>query len=215
MKNITTAFEFKDDRVYVNSSTMCEFLSSQVVPAIGLQNSEIRLDAKFHRLSNKNGIMRCQETPDESSAVSEIAAEFRLVSDSRNYYVYFLEGQEPVAKRISSRYEIKNLKLLSEYAGSCRIMISDIRSLIENTIEANKRLHQATFPQKEIKVINLYMKRFPLGPVPERKGWNTLDIRHIGSRNHNNGFATLNSFSFAELGIPAFEMCYFLPGVGL
>jgi len=215
MIDIATTFEYKDDRAYVHASTMCEFLSSRVVPAIGLQASEIRLDARFHRFFSKNGIMRCQETPDESSAVTEFAAEFRLVSGSRIYYAYLLEGQKPVVSRISSRYEIEDLKLLSPYAGSCRIMINDIRSLSENTIEANKRLHQATFPQKEVKVINVYMKRFPLGPVPKRKGWYTLEIRHTGSRNHNNGLATLNSLSLAEHDIPAFEMSYFLPGVGV
>ena len=215
MIDIVTDFAYKDERTYVHSTTMCEFLSTRVVPAIGLQASDIRLDARFHRVVAKNGIMRCQETPEEPGAFPELAAEFRLISGSRMHYAYFLEGQKPVVTRISSRYEIEDLRLVSPYAGSCRIMISDIRSLLENTIEANKRFHQATFLQKGIKVVNLYMKRFPLGPIAKEKGWYTLEIRHIGSRNHNNGLATLNSLSLAEIDIPAFEMCYFLPGVGI
>ena len=213
MIDIATNFEYKDKRTYVHSSTMCEFLSRRVVPVLGVQECNIRLDARFHRLAINNGIMHCHEGPKDLRKSSDVAAEFRISSGSQIFHVYFFEGQKPVVSRISSRYEIEDLKLISPFAGSCRIKIINTRSLLENTIEANKRLHQATFPRKEIKVINLYMKRFPLGFMPQRKGWYTLVIRHIGSRSHNDGLTTLNTLSWAELDIPAFDMCYLLPGV--
>jgi len=210
---VETSFEFKDDRTYVNSSTICEFLSSRVVPVLGMNLPGVPLDARFHRLVVNNGIMHCQQMRNDSGSISQAACEFRLGSGYEVFYVYFFEGEAPVLHRIASNYVIQDLKLLSPYSGSCQIMVSDTRSLLENTIEANKRLHQNTFPQKEFKVINLYMKRFPLGFVPKRKGKYALEIRHVGSRSHKDGLATLNSFSFPELDIPDFEMCYLLLGV--
>ncbi len=215
MIEIATKFVYKDARTYVNSSTLCEYLSSQIVPAIGLQNSEILLDARFHKLITRNGIMRCQDARESSNDSFEPSAEFTLAAGSKNVFVYFLEGQDPVLDRMSSTYEIKDLELLSPYAGSCRIMIRDIRSLLENTIEANKRLHLATVTDKNIKVINLYMKRFTLEPVSEKKDPAVLQIRHMGTRVYNDGIATLNSFSLPELGMPDFQMCYFLQGISL
>ncbi len=215
MIDIPTDFEFKDERTYVNSSTLCEFLGEQVVSALGLRAADMRLDARFHRLVTKNGIMRCQEVQNELRSNSEFAAEFRLVSGSQIFYVYFLEGETPVVKRIATNYEVEDLKFLSPFAGSCRIKIGNALSLFENIIEANKRLHQATFTQKQIKVVNLYMKKFPFELMPNSKDWYTLNIRHIGARSHNDGVTTLNKFSFVELDIPAFEMCYFVPGVAV
>jgi hypothetical protein len=211
--DIETDFEFKDDRTYVHSSTICEFLSSRVVPSFGMNPPGTLLDARFHRAVVKNGIMHCQKVRNDSRLRFQVACEFRLVSGVQIFHVYFFEGEAPVLHRVASNYIIEDLKLLSPYAGSCQIMVSDTRSLLENTIEANKRLHQNTFPQKELKVMNLYMKGFPLGFVPKRKGKYTLEIRHVGSRVHKDGLATLNSFSFAELDIPAFEMCYLLVGI--
>ena len=214
MNEFRTEFAYKDARTYINSSTLCEFLASEVAPAIGLQDCEIRLDARFHKVVKMNGIMRCQETREPSAGASEFGVEFVLDAAPQVFYVYFAEGREPVLSRMATLYEIEDLELISPYAGSGRIMIRDIRSLLENTIEANKRLHQATCPDREVKVINLYMKRFPLAPVPRLDDWTVLKIQHLGTRNYGHGIATLNTFSLPESGLPEFRMCFFLPGVG-
>ncbi|RJR40149.1 MAG: hypothetical protein C4576_20390 [Desulfobacteraceae bacterium] len=213
MVDIVTDFAFKDDRSYLHSTTMCEFIGLKVLPALGMNSPAILLDARFHRIAAKNGIIRCLEKQAKPGVYPGLAAEFKLSSGSSVHYAYFLENESPVRERVQSNYQIEDLKLATPFGGSCRTMITDLRSLLENTIEANKRFHQATLPQKGIKVVNLFMKRFPLYPIFSRKGWYTLNIRHIGSRRHDNGIATINLLSFAEEDIPAFEMCYFLPGV--
>lgn len=210
--DLATNFEYKGDRMYVHSTTMGEFLGEHICPLIGLNAADIRLDAQFHRVVTKNGIMRCQEVPMQSRSHAEIAAEFRLVSSAKTYYAYFIEGDKPVESRIDPKYDIEDWNNPAPFTGSCRINISSTRAILENTIEANKRLHQAAFGDRPIKVINLYMKKFPL-EIQGDGVLHTLNIRHIGARHHNEGLTTLNKFSFVGLDIPAFEICYFIPGV--
>lgn len=210
--DISTDFEYKDDRTYVHSSTLCEFVSDSVCPQLGINAADIRLDAQFHRVVTNNGIMRCQDAPNESRAHTEIAAEFRLVHGGKMHYIYFIEGDKPVEKRIRTKYNIEDLQNTAPFEGSCQIDVSNTLALLENTIEANKRLHQAAFMGRSVKVVNMYMKKFPLG-VRSDNTMRALNIRHIGARNHNDGLTTLNRLSFVDSDIPAFEMCYFIPGV--
>ena len=215
MLDLVTNFSYKDDRSYINSSTMCAFLGEMVVPALGLQAVDTRMDAQFHRPATMNGVMRCQEAPSDMRSSPAIAAEFRLTSGTKNFYIYFIEDQKPISNWTDTKYEIQDLKLLSPFAGSCHININNELSFFENIIEANKRLHQYTLDDKKINVINLYMKKIPLGLMYQKKGMYLLNIQHIGSRSHNDGLATINEFSFAELNLSTFQMCYSMPGVTL
>lgn len=215
MPDFLTDFAYKDERPYIHSSTMCAFLGEKVVPALGLQTVGVRMDVQFYRVATKNGVMRCQAAPSDMRSNPAVAAEFRLVSDAEIFYVYFVEGEDPILNRENAKYEISDLIVAAPFAGSCRIRAASMLSLFENIIEANKRLHMATLHDNTIRVINLYMKKLPLGFLSAQEGMLSMDVRHIGSRTHNDGIATINEFSFGELTIPPFQMCYFIPGVAL
>lgn len=215
MPDFLTAFACKDERSYIHSSTMCAFLGESVAPALGLQTAGVQMDAQFYRVATKNGVMRCQEAPSDMRSNPAVAAEFRLVSDAGIFYVYFIEGEAQVVTRVNAKYEISDFISEAPFSGSFRIGAANLLSIFENIIEANKRLHMATLHDNTIKVINLYMKKFPLGFLYAQKGMLSLNVRHLGSRTHNDGIATINEFSFEELNIPPFQMCYFVPGVAL
>lgn len=215
MPDFLTAFSYKDERSYIHSSTMCAFLGENVVPALGLQAVDVQIDAQFYRVATRNGVMRCQDAPSDMRSNPTVAAEFRLVSDSGIFYVYFIEGEDQIVTRVDTKYEISDLVLEAPFSGFCRIGAANLLSMFENIIEANKRLHMATLHDNTMKVINLYMKKFPLGSLYAQKGILSLSVRHIGSRTHNDGIATINEFSFGELNISPFQMCYFIPGVAL
>ncbi|OHE76674.1 MAG: hypothetical protein A3F67_00920 [Verrucomicrobia bacterium RIFCSPHIGHO2_12_FULL_41_10] len=194
---------------------MGAFVGEVILPALGLQAVNTRMDAQFHHLATRNGVMRCQEAPSDMRSSLAIAAEFRLTSGTKNFYIYFIEDEKPVSNRTKTQYDIQDLELLSPFSGSCHININNELSFFENIIEANKRLHQCTLNDKKIKVINLYMKKIPLGLMVQKKGMYRLNIRHIGSRSHNDGLATINEFSFEGLNFPTFQMCFLMPGATL
>lgn len=212
MIEIPTDFSYKGDRTYVHSTTMGEFLSARVCPQLGLKATEVLLDAQFHRVVTKNGVMRCLDAPNQLCTHAEIAAEFRLVSGAKTYHVYFIEDDKPVESRIDPKYEIEDWQNPTPFEGTCRINISSTRAFFENTIEANKRLHQAAYANKLVKITNLYMKKVPLGIRSDDRLY-TLKIRHLGARTHNDGLTTLNKFSFVGMDIPEFQMCYFVSEV--
>jgi hypothetical protein len=214
MMDIRTDFEFKDARTYINSSSLCEFLVERVMPEIGL-DIHAKLDARFHLVATRNGVMRCQTMPIDPDAGLEVTAEFRLESDGGKFYVYFIESDEPVGRRVSSNYDVEGMKLNASFEGDCRIKIDGARSLFENVIEANKRVHQLSFEPRQVKVVNAYMRKFPLALLSAPHGWYDLKIRNAGTRTHNEGTTTLNKLSFVGLDTPEFEMCYLIPGAVL
>lgn len=209
---LATNFSFKDDRTYVHSSTMLEFLSDNVCKELGLTASNVTFDARFHSVATKNGIMLCQEHKKSGKLDNEVAAEFVLESPGGKYFIYFLENGGPVSDRVQTDYKIFDWIIGDRFEASCRVGIDDNHCYLENIIEANKRVHQAAFLGKSVKVINLYMKKAPLAlqtPSAECK----LSIKHLSSRTHDGGIMTLNRLLLEDINTPAFDVCYFIPGV--
>lgn len=211
MLKLDTNFTYKGSRTYIHSSSLSELVAEEVVPALGLKLKDVKLDAQFHHVATKNGAIYCQE---EARSDLDTAADFRLAALGKIFYCYFVEEGRAAEKSPNPQYTIENFESTSAYTGTCAIDTSTPLTLLENVIEANKRLHLLAAPGKEVKVSNLYMKKFPFEMVAKNAKLSALEIRHIGSRRHKNGIATINELFFAQIPESTFQMCYYVEGVG-
>jgi hypothetical protein len=168
------------------------------------------MDVKFHRLIRANGrfgIGRASDRPWEGV----VDAEFILYDSKEFIYGFFEEDPTlQVDKRIRSNPIIENLRLTEKFAGECLIAFEGLASLLENIIEANKRVHVLTIgsPATELSVLNMYMRRFPVGLNPPASGKVILRIDNISSRTQEGATVTLNRLTIPELCSDDFELSY-------
>lgn len=211
MLKLDTNFTYKGSRTYIHSSSLSELVAEEIVPALGLKLKDVKLDAQFHHVATKNGAIYCHE---EAHSDLDTAADFRLAALGKIFYCYFVEEGRAAEKSPNPQYTIENFECTSAYAGTCMIDTSTSLALLENVIEANKRLHLLAAPGKEMKVSNLYMKKFPFEVVDKSAKLSELKIRHIGLRHHKNGIATINELFFTHIPKSTFQMCYYVEVVG-
>lgn len=218
MKEFKSNFEFKDDRNYVHSSTLIEDICRLVY---GNFYSEEKwempmVDAKFHKPILFNGKFLISE---DSSILSEnisVSADFRFYDGKHNINAVFVEDEElNVVRRIKTSYSIEDVVLERDFSGLCKIACPNRAAFTENILEANKRIHLLTLKDKctDLKVINLYIKRFPVYLSIENYDYILLKIENIGVRPRDGSLATLNSLYFPQLQSERFEMAYIVEGL--
>ena len=217
MKEFKTDFEFKDSRNYVHSTTMIEDLCGFIYGYIDPEDKwEMpKIDAKFHKEVLCNGKFLITENISELPEGGFASADFRFYDATRSTYAAFIEDKEiSVTKRIKTNYRVEDIVLEKDYSGTCRIACSDRVAFTENVIEANKRMHLLTLKDKNktLKVINLYMKKFPVF-VPSESKELLLKIENINVRQREGSLATLNSFHFPDMQFVRFEMAYIVEGL--
>lgn len=217
MKEFKTDLEFKDSRNYVHSTTMletlCGFIYGNIYPEDKWEMPKI--DAKFHKEVLCNGKFLIAEDISKLPESGTASADFRFYDATRSIYAAFIEDKGiSVTKRIKTNYRIEDIVLEKDFFGTCRIGCADRSAFTENVIEANKRIHLLTLRDKNkvLKVINLYMKKFPAF-VPNEAKELLLKIENISVRQREGSIATLNSFYFPDVQSIRFEMAYVVEGL--
>ena len=217
MKEFKTDFEFKDNRNYVHSTTMIEYLCRLIYGNFYPESEwEMhKIDAKFHKEVLCNGKFLIAEDISELPESGTASADFRFYDGNRSIHAVFIEDKgASVTKRIKTNYRIEDIVLEKVFSGTCRIGCADRAAFIENVIEANKRLHLLTLRDKSktLKVINLYMKKFPAF-VPDEAKELLLKIENISVRQREGSLATLNLLYFPDVQSIRFEMAYVVEGL--
>ena len=217
MKEFKTDFEFKDNRNYVHSTTMIEYLCRLIYGNFYPESEwEMhKIDAKFHKEVLCNGKFLIAEDISELPESDTASADFRFYNATRSIYAAFVEDKgASVTKRIKTNYRVEDIVLEKDFSGTCRIGCPDRAAFTENVIEANKRMHLLTLKDKNksLKVINLYMKKFPAF-VPDEAKELLLKIENISVRQREGSLATLNSLYFPNVQSIRFEMAYIVEGL--
>ena len=156
----------------------------------------------------------------ENSSISSenisVSADFRFYDGIHNITAVFVANEEAnVVRRIKTSYSIRDVVLEKDFSGTCKIGCPNRAAFTENIIEANKRIHLLTLKDKktDLKVINLYMKRFPVYLSIENYDYILLKIENISVRLRDGILATLNSLYFPQLQSERFEMVYTVEGL--
>jgi len=217
MKEFKTDFEFKDNRNYVHSTTMIEYLCRLIYGNFYPESEwEMhKIDAKFHKEVLCNGKFLIAEDISELPESDTASADFRFYNATRSIYAAFVEDKgASVTKRIKTNYRVEDIVLENDFSGTCRIGCPDRAAFVENVIEANKRMHLLTLKDKNksLKVINLYMKKFPAF-VPDEAKELLLKIENISVRQREGSLATLNSLYFSNVQSIRFEIAYVVEGL--
>ena len=217
MKEFKTDFEFKDNRNYVHSTTMIEYLCRLIYGNFYPESEwEMhKIDAKFHKEVLCNGKFLIAEDISELPESDTASADFRFYNATRSIYAAFVEDKgASVTKRIKTNYRVEDIVLENDFSGTCRIGCPDRAAFAENVIEANKRMHLLTLKDKNksLKVINLSMKKFPAF-VPDEAKELLLKIENISVRQREGSLATLNSLYFPNVQSIRFEMAYIVEGL--
>jgi len=217
MKEFKTDFEFKDNRNYVHSTTMiedlCRLIYGNFYPESEWEMHKI--DAKFHKEVLCNGKFLIAEDISELPESDTASADFRFYNATRSIYAAFVEDKgASVTKRIKTNYRVEDIVLENDFSGTCRIGCPDRAAFVENVIEDNKRMHLLTLKDKNksLKVINLYMKKFPAF-VPDEAKELLLKIENISVRQREGSLATLNSLYFPNVQSIRFEIAYVVEGL--
>ena len=216
---VKTDFEFKGSRTYVHSSTLMEALCRIIHAHFHGEEDWDRpsVDAQFHQEIIANGVMTVSEDRESLGGIKSPPAVMRFYDGIKSISAVFVpDPGAKVVRRIDPEYRIEGIALEEEFSGTCRIDGSSRVALVENVIEANKRIHLKTLEGRgtALKVVNLYVKRFPVGLPGSRGGEKLLlKIENQGVRRRGDSVATLNTLKFPEIQGDAFEMCFVVYGL--
>ena len=219
MKEFITNFEFKNNRNYVHSTTMIEQLRVFVYEDFQHRDKwELpKIDAKFHKEVLYNGKYLIAEDLSELPESRTVSADFRFYDRNQSIYAVFIEDKAVnVVRRIKTNYSVEDIVMERDFCGTCKIGCPSSKAYVENMIEANKRIHLLTLKEEKngLKVINLYMKKFPFyPPVTSEEKAVMIRIENISIRYREGSVATLNSLYFPQLVTERFEMAYIVEGL--
>ena len=218
MKEFKTDFEFKDNRNYVHSTTLLECLYKLVLENIYTKEKwkMPKVDARFHKEVLFNGRFLVSEDNTTIPEYSSTSATFRFYDKDHSIMAVFTEDKEVnVVHRVKTRYSVEDIIMERDFSGICKIGCNNRIAFTENIIEANKRIHLITLKDRgvNLKVINLYMKGFPIYHYIEECDYLFLKIENISVRPRAGSLATLNSLYFPQLQSERFEMAYIVEGL--
>jgi hypothetical protein len=205
-------FEFKDDRTYVHGSTLIEWCWRVARDQAGADRwSQPCVDATFTRWVHANGVFWTAEDAKSLPERQRLSALFRVYDARRAVWLGFEEQPEwVVERRVNTTRRIDDCRLLGSFSGSCLIDARSLPVLLENVLEANKRLHLLSVADRgRPAVINAYMRRFPLAPTgrdtPVR-----LDVENVSCKELGGTIATMNRLICSEVAPEPFEISYML-----
>ncbi|MGL1930796.1 MAG: hypothetical protein OCC45_03425 [Desulfotalea sp.] len=216
-KEYKSDFEFKDKRKYVHSSTLLEEFIDLIYSKLCIiekRRNSPKIKAMFYREINKNGVFRLSEETANLAVDNEASASFTLSDSEKPINAVFIEDEnENISRRVRTDCKIGKILLHDKFGGTCIIGCETQKAFIENVIEANKRIHLKSLNdhKMEMKVVNMYMKKFPAClPIDGSLDRNEveLQIKNVSYRNQENSFLTLNSLSFPGGKINSFEVAF-------
>ena len=210
MHSVRSDFPFKDQRDYVHGSSLgetCWELAQSVIPAGEWDRP--RLDATFSRLARTNGTLWVAGTQDDLPPRDRLSSWFRIFDPLRVIWIGFEEDpSSPIERRIPTSRRIEDCRLTGPFAGTCRIDVSSTTVLLENMLEANKRLHLQTVSERGVPaVLNAYMRRAPLLPGD---GFAEISIENMSQREMDGAIATLSRLHCPAVSPDPFEIAFML-----
>jgi hypothetical protein len=219
IREYNSDFEYKDKRNYVHSSTLVSDFSELILLnyySIDKWDNPV-IDAKFTEVIQSNGIFRLVEGDGSLGKKNPISAKIVFYDKNIKISAVFIENKsQMISRRIATNYGVSDVVLNEDFSGTCSVECNSLDETVENVIEANKRIHLLTLAGKgdQQKVVNVYMKKFPV-TLPEEKTKNRvlLKIKNTGVRYQNKSVTTLNSFSFQDSETECFEIAYKVTGL--
>jgi len=209
------SFNFIDDREYVNSSSIIQYIWLSIEPYLSSHSKQdIFIDIRFHQVLKSNAKFIVFDEYQDFSEVKHIVSEGVVYTENMKLYYCLLEDVgNDVIKNEQFEYCV-NIDHAGNYEGLCTIGIDDANSYISNIIEANKRVHKITqCKNSKLEIINLYMKKLPLLHITkdfEKKA--TLLIENLGVREHGNDITTLNRIKLPEFSDLQFDIAFLIKG---
>jgi hypothetical protein len=208
-----TSFNFVNNRPYVHSSTIIDYIWKNVEPFISIDSRQIFLmDIQFREELKSNAKIIIFDTHQDISKINDLSVMCKVYSENLRLYIYLFEEKKSIiVNNIDIDYTIKEEKISDNYSGSCVISGQNSFKLISNIIEANKRIHQLTHLQnKDLKVINLYMKKFPINIFCKSLDEVKILIQNLNISDYKGDNATLNRIKFIDGFASDFEVAFLL-----
>jgi len=176
-----------------------------------------KIDASFHKKLVTNGMFYFFDESEERKKNNTTAATFKIYSGNSTVSVQFdADKNQAVTKNCKTNYLVSEIVQTRPFEGSCMIGCSSYRALIENIIEANKRIHLLTLKDngKNPEVINLYMKNCPFVLDSEKFNKKTgIEITNQSTRQLIGSIMTLNSVVFPGIDVDPVEISYIVNGI--
>jgi len=220
-KQVETNFWFVDSRNYVHSSSIVEEIARHVFQHFYSEESwqSPMVDVFLREEISTNGSFILTEDRNLLREKDLGSCFIKFYDSNKMVFGLFIEDNSSVIiSRIRTNYVIEDLDLTGRFSGKCYIDCTTRPALVENVIEANKRLHLMSIGDRSSspRVVNLYMKRFPVS-IPQERVLNPhrvqMRIENIGMREGDVSISTLCSFSFPEIAQISFEIAFIVYGV--
>ena len=212
---------YKNDRDYIHSSTLIAeawLLINRNRLSLGEWNSVV-VDAKFPRIVDSNGFYQISENVANFVGINNASASFCFHDNKRHVYAAFIaDTSMRVNKRITVHYGIEDIICDGNFSGSGYVDCLHLEAMLENVIEINKRLHLMTLAGRGdgLRVLNAYMKRFPvLFNLEQRQKLSRvyLEIKNVGARYQNDTVSTLNTLIFPQLNETLLQIGFLVRGL--
>jgi len=210
MIKTVTNFQLLGNRDYVHSSNIIEYLHKNCEMLTGFSTDGTLLDIKFYGRITTNCAVEPHDEPVDNSA-KDILCEAVIRCDKGKRFIYFKEALDSKwPESVPVNYDVSEIELNGNYSGKYRIQSDTYGHFIKNLIEANKRVHLADCLDKDIQVINIFMRNVPLSLCLD-DAMIQLDITNIGRRDsHDGSILTLNRISISELDTRDIEVGFSL-----
>ncbi len=208
-----TSFDFVNNRAYVHSSTIIDYIWNNVEPFVRTDSKyPIFMDIQFHQELKSNAKFVIFDVYQDISKINDLSVVCTIYSENIKLYVYLLEEKNcTVVNSIEIDHSVTEVEINGDYSGSCIISAQNSFKLISNIIEANKRIHQLTHLQsEELKVINLYMKRFPIHILSDSLTEVKILIHNLGVSDYKGDNATLNRIELIDVCSSGFEVAFLI-----
>lgn len=212
-----SSFNFVNNREYVHSSTIIDFIWKNIKQFFANNHKHlIFMDIKFHQELKKNAKIILFDEYQDISKIKNLSVECKIYSENLKFYIYMFEDQNScIIKNIELNYSVTEMIVSGKYSGRCIISAENSLLMISNIIEANKRIHELTHLQKEkLKVINLYMKRFPISMLDSKLTKLKTLISNLSVVDFKGNNTTLNKIELVDCNNLSFEIAFIIKKFG-
>lgn len=205
---VITNFKLKGPRKYINSSTLCEFIVISWCNFSSENLLNVNFSINMHHEAKTNGKLIFYKKKHKVKEIGAACEAEIIVNNKVVSYCYFVEGNFIPAMEPSPIYKVSQFESFSDFSGICFLGTDSPLELLENVIEANKRLHLMSLDVGTYNVINMYMTTFPFG-ILKFGGMQKLIINNKRKRFQLEGIATISDFFFETLPEHKFQISFF------
>jgi len=196
---IKSNFTLLGSRDYVHSTSIIEFIYLNRNNIIGKSNELAWLDIKFYKIITSNCLLEITTKPSDNIN-EDVLCEAIIRRNKSFFFVYFRsQPNNEELKKASVTYNVEEIDFFGQYSGDYMIKTDCYSSFIINIVESNKRVHLASNPNSEVKILNMFMKNVPLF-FDLNSQWTKIKIQNIGFRGSiNENISTLNKLNINGL----------------